>query len=99
MNSEEKKKFEKMAKISKALAHPTRLFILHQLNLQEMCVKELTSSIGDDVSTVSKHLTHLKNVGLVADEKRGNCVYYSLRCRCVLNIFSCVDNVISATKE
>ena len=99
MNIEDKKKFSKMAEISKALAHSSRLFILHKLDAQELCVKELAQLIGSDISTVSKHLAQLKNVGLVTDEKRGNCVYYHLQCRCVLNIFSCVENVISATRE
>ena len=99
MNREDKSKFGKMATISKALAHPTRLFILHKLDGQELCVKELTELIGSDISTVSKHLAQLRNTGLIQDEKRGNCVYYNLRCRCVLHIFSCVNNVISATEE
>lgn len=99
MNIEDKQKYKKMANISKALAHETRLFILHKLDEQEYCVKELTRMINADISTVSKHLTVLKNAGLVMDEKRGNCVFYKLRCRCVLNVFNCVNNVISETNS
>ena len=44
MNREEKAKFEMMAKISKALAHPTRLYIIHKLDQQEFCVNELTAN-------------------------------------------------------
>ncbi len=87
-------KYFEMAKIGKALAHPTRMFIVDKLNEKEHCVKELTEMIGADISTVSKHLTVLKNSGIVSDEKRGNCVYYKLECTCVLNIFRCVMNVI-----
>jgi len=99
MEVNEKKKYEEMAHISKALAHATRLFIVHKLEEQQYCVKELTEMISADISTVSKHLTILKNAGIISSEKRGNCIYYQLQTRCVLHIFSCVMNVIEANKE
>ncbi len=99
MDLEEKIKFEQMAKISKALAHPARLFIIHKLDEQEFCVNELTEMIGSDISTVSKHLKILKEAGIIIDDKRGNCVYYNLLTRCVLNIFNCVMNVIDSNKN
>jgi ArsR family transcriptional regulator len=34
-------KYQEMAKISKALAHPTRMFIIDKLNEKEHCVCEL----------------------------------------------------------
>jgi ArsR family transcriptional regulator len=78
----------------KALAHPTRLFIIDQLADEERCVCEMTEMIGSDVSTVSKHLSVLKDAGIVADDKRGNQVFYSLRVPCVLNWYSCVEGVL-----
>ncbi|HRS78586.1 MAG TPA: metalloregulator ArsR/SmtB family transcription factor [Spirochaetota bacterium] len=77
--------FEKRASILKAMGHPTRLFILEELNKRERCVNELTEMVGSDVFTVSKHLSVLKNPGLVLNEKRGTSIYYRLRCPCVLN--------------
>ncbi|MCF7794367.1 MAG: metalloregulator ArsR/SmtB family transcription factor [Candidatus Cloacimonetes bacterium] len=99
MEDLEIKKYEEMARISKALAHATRLFIIHKLDQQEYCVKDLTQMIGADISTVSKHLTVLKNAGIINSEKRGNCIFYKLQTRCVLNIFNCVMNVIQANKD
>lgn len=99
MNVMEKRKYEELARIGKALAHATRLFIVHKLSEQEYCVKDLTEMIGADVSTVSKHLTILKNAGIIIDEKRGNCVYYTLQCRCVLSMFTCLSDVISINRE
>ena len=78
----------------KALAHPTRLFIVEELGRGERCVCELTEMVGADVSTVSKHLALLRSAGVVQDEKRGTQVYYSLRCDCALNFFACVDEVL-----
>lgn len=99
MTHDEKIKYEEMANISKALSHPSRLFIVHKLAEKEYCVQELTEMIGVDVSTVSKHLSVLRNAGIISKEKRGNCCYYSLLTKCVLNIFSCVMNVIEANKQ
>jgi ArsR family transcriptional regulator len=76
------------------MAHPTRLFIIDELSRQECCVCELTEMIGADTSTVSKHLTILKNAGLVKDEKRGTMVYYHLRCPCILEFFGCIETVV-----
>ena len=99
MNELEKRQYEELARISKALAHATRLYIVHKLDEQEYCVKDLTQMIGADISTVSKHLTILKNAGIITDEKRGNCVYYTLQCRCVLSMFSCLSDVITTNRD
>lgn len=89
-------RFETKANIIKAMAHPTRLFIVDELSRGERCVCELTAMVGDDVSTVSKHLSVLKAGGIVRDEKRGSQVFYSLRLPCVLAFFSCVDSILAA---
>ena len=88
--------YEARARVMKALAHPTRLFIVDQLADGERCVCELTDLIDADVSTVSKHLAVLRDSGIVADDKRGNQVFYSLRVPCVLNWYSCVEGVLKA---
>ncbi|MBN1471030.1 MAG: winged helix-turn-helix transcriptional regulator [Syntrophaceae bacterium] len=99
MNKSNKLKYEAQAKIIKAIAHPSRLLIIEELNKKEHCVGELTEMIGADASTVSKHLSILKNAGLVNDEKRGNCIYYTLRCSCTLNFIDCVEEVLSANAK
>ncbi|KPJ89686.1 MAG: ArsR family transcriptional regulator [Gemmatimonas sp. SG8_17] len=96
MNAKTRNRYEARARIMKALAHPTRLFIIDQLGDAERCVYEMTEMIGSDVSTVSKHLSVLKDAGIVADDKRGNQVFYSLRVPCVLKWYSCVEGVLEA---
>jgi len=96
MDARTQAKFELRTRIIKALAHPTRLFMVDELSKGEKCVCELTGMVGADVSTVSKHLSVLKNVGLVQDEKRGVQVYYRLKVPCVLNFFDCCESVIKA---
>jgi ArsR family transcriptional regulator len=94
METETKSKYEARAKILKAMAHPSRLFILDELSKGERCVCELTEMIGADTSTVSKHLSLLKGAGIVDTDKRGNQVYYRLTAPCVLNFFDCVETVM-----
>lgn len=97
MDKKTKALFEARARIIKALAHPSRLFIVDRLSRQEHCVRELADLVEADISTISKHLSVLKNAGIISDEKRGTSVYYSLRVPCVLNFFSCVESVMEST--
>lgn len=71
--------FEQRARVLKALAHPSRLYLISLLTGGERCVCELTPRVGADQSTVSKHLALLKSVGLVADRRQGAQVFYRLR--------------------
>jgi DNA-binding transcriptional ArsR family regulator len=92
-------RFEARARILKALAHPSRLFLVDVLSRGERCVCELTEMVGADMSTVSKHLSVLKAAGIVADEKRGMQVFYTLKTPCVLRFFDCVSEVMARTAE
>ena len=87
------------AAIFKAMAHPARLLVIERLAESERSVWELTEMVGSDISTVSRHLTVLKNAGIVTDDKRGNQVYYSLRFPCVLDFFSCAESVLLSAAE
>lgn len=90
--------YEARVRVVKAMAHPTRMFIVDELSrVTERCVCELTEMIGDDISTVSKHLSILKNAGIVADDRRGNQVFYRLRVPCILDFFRCVESVIEGS--
>ncbi|MFH1728333.1 MAG: metalloregulator ArsR/SmtB family transcription factor [Pseudomonadota bacterium] len=94
MKNKTKAQYEARAKIVKAMAHPSRLFIIDKLAESEKCVQELTKMIGADISTVSKHLAVLKEAGIIISEKRKTSVYYKLKCPCVVNFFTCVEDVI-----
>jgi ArsR family transcriptional regulator len=96
MDKKTQERFEARAAIIKAMGHPSRLFIVDVLSRGERCVCDLTGMVGADVSTVSKHLSILKNAGIVEDEKRGTQVFYTLKVPCVLNFFSCVETVLKS---
>jgi ArsR family transcriptional regulator len=86
-------KFKNQARILKALAHPSRLLIVDELARGERNVRQLTDMIGVEMPTVSRHLSVLRDAGILADDKRGLQVFYRLRVPCVLNFFQCVEAV------
>jgi len=96
MDEKTKALFEAQAAVIKAMAHPTRLYIVDRLSKGEKSVLELTEMVDADVSTVSKHLSVLKNAGILNDDKRGTQVFYRLAMPCVLGFFTCVRSVIES---
>lgn len=96
MNQADKVRYTAKAQVLKALAHPTRLWMAEQLAQGEQCVCVFVEAMDADFSTISKHLSLLKQAGIVADEKRGKQVFYRLNVPCVLDFMSCVEAVIKA---
>ena len=98
MNAKQRGMYEARVRIIKALAHPARLMIVDELKKKKpRCVCEIQKIVGSDMSTVSKHLSVLKNAGIVNAEKRGVQVYYRLRCPCVVDFFQCAEKVLMTT--
>lgn len=93
INSTRKARFKAQAKIIKALGHPTRLMIVDELAKGERCVCDLTELAGAEMSTVSRHLSQLKEAGILEDDKRGVQVFYRLKVPCILNFFKCIESV------
>lgn len=79
--------------VIKALAHPSRLIIAEALQGGPVCVGDLEKLIGADMSTVSKHLSLMRGVGLVTCERRGVQVFYQLACVCLPDFLRCVDEL------
>lgn len=89
----EKKTCQEEAEVFKALGHPTRLWIVKQLaDGQEHCVCEFVDAIGVQFATISQHLTILRQAGIVESDKRGQSVFYRLRCPCILDVVTCIQN-------
>ncbi|OGR04917.1 MAG: ArsR family transcriptional regulator [Deltaproteobacteria bacterium RIFOXYD12_FULL_50_9] len=66
------------AKIFKALADETRLRIMALLANGELCVCDLMAVLNLPQSTVSRHLSYLKNTGWVLDRRQGTWMHYRL---------------------
>ena len=86
---------KRKAEIFKALGHPTRLQIVEKLADGEQCVCVCLEMFDIDMSTLSRHLSVLKNAGIVSDERRGKNIYYSLKCPCIVNMIECMEEVLS----
>ncbi len=82
------------AALLKAMAHPARMRLLHELAYAERCVGDLAVAAGGGISTVSRHLAHLHAAGIVQTRKCGTYVFYSWRAPCVGKILECVTNML-----
>lgn len=72
---------ERIAKVLKAVAEPTRLQLLDMIQASdggEACVCDLTAPLGLAQPTVSHHLKILVDAGLVTREKRGSWAWYTV---------------------
>lgn len=69
---------ERLASYFKGLADENRLRILNLLFHGEFCGCDIQHVIGASQSMVSRHLSYLKNAGLVLDRREGYRVYYRL---------------------
>jgi DNA-binding transcriptional ArsR family regulator len=62
----------------KALSDETRLRIINLLYEKELCVCDIIETLGISQTKASRHLSYLKNAGLVSDRKHAQWVYYSI---------------------
>ena len=68
-------------KLFKALSDPNRLRILKMLQSKSLCVCEITDVLKLATSTVSKHLSILKDGGFILEQKNGKWVNYLINPR------------------
>jgi len=67
------------AQIFKALSDETRLRIMALLlRGQELCVCDIMAALDLPQSTVSRHLSYLRNTGLVDDRRQGIWMHYKV---------------------
>ena len=70
--------FDLHARLCKVLTDPKRLQILAFLENERRSVNEIAVRLGVRPSTVSQHLSLMRQAGLVATERRSTTIYYSL---------------------
>ena len=93
MIKEVTKQMEQEAEVLKALAHPSRVYIVRALLHKDCCVMELTEALGVEMPTVSRHLSVLKNNGIVDCRREKNQNFYYLKCKCIGNLFDCITHL------
>lgn len=93
MKTKEKLQEEKAA-ILKGIAHPVRLRVVEALARREMSVCEIAELFDFDRTTISKHLSLMKDLGILDSRKDGLHVIYRLKMRCLASVLSCVEKVV-----
>ena len=67
-----------LVKVLKAVADKNRLRIFKMLQHRKMCVCELAAALGISMPSVSRHLSLMKDAGLIEDERDGMWTNYML---------------------
>jgi ArsR family transcriptional regulator len=80
----------------KALAQPTRLKILYFLKDGEKCQCKIIPFMKEDQSNISRHLTHMRDLGILESRREGVSVYYKIRDKRLFNLLSLVDQMVKA---
>ena len=62
----------------KAIAHEVRLSVLCHLMDGPLCVHDLIERTGSSQSNLSQHLSKMRMMGILTNEKKGQQVYYSI---------------------
>jgi DNA-binding transcriptional ArsR family regulator len=94
MEKIQQKVYENQAVFLKALGQPTRLQILDLLKNGERCVCEIFPAIDQEQANVSKHLTILRQSGILESRKEGLRVIYWIKNREVLNLIKGVSSML-----
>jgi ArsR family transcriptional regulator len=76
-----------LVKVLKAVSDKNRLRIFKMLQHKKMCVCELSAALGISAPSVSRHLSLMKDAGLIEDERDGIWTNYTL-CRAKLNRYA-----------
>ena len=82
-----------------SLADPTRLAIVRHLALGEHRVVDLTAHLGLAQSTVSGHLSCLRDCGLVTARAQGRASLYSLARPELMDLLASAERLLEATGE
>ncbi len=90
---------ELTAHMFRALSHPLRIFLLDRLRSGSRCVCELAADAGVDKSVASKHLSILREAGIVDCTRFGIQTHYFLTAPCVLELASCAEGVVLTNRR
>jgi ArsR family transcriptional regulator len=94
MDQETRRLYRAKAEMIQAAGHPIRLAVLDFLKDGEQCVCDIAEHVGAQRSNVSRHLAVMLKAGLLEQRKDGLRMMYSLRCRCILDFLSCVEEAL-----
>ena len=82
------------SEILKALGQPTRMKIIELLRDGERCVCEMLPILGEEQANVSKHLSILRQAGIVEFRKEGVSSYYKIKDKRVFKLLDVVEDIV-----
>ena len=86
---------EQIAGRFKVLGEPMRLKILQAVCKQPRTVNDIVAATGSTQANVSKHLALLAAGGILERKKDGQCVYYGVKDKLVLQLCELVRNQLN----
>ena len=89
----QKTNLDKTVRCFKVLAHPDRMKIIWNLRFGERAVNELEKRTGLKQTTISQHLSLLKDRDLVESRRDGSHVFYRLSSHDVIEVFSLIQHL------
>lgn len=88
--------FTKQAGLIKALAHPSRLEIIHLLRSHALTVTQMTQMLGARQAYVSQHLLILKKAKIVLSHRDGKEMYYEVADPRIMEASDSLYSLVSA---
>ncbi|MBQ4638888.1 MAG: winged helix-turn-helix transcriptional regulator [Clostridia bacterium] len=82
----------------KALADPTRREILNMLKSKGMIAGDIAQNFDMSFAAVSRHLSVLKEAGLIRDKREGKFIYYELNASVLEEVMLWISSIF-AKKE
>ncbi len=86
--------FKVKADLLRSLAHPSRLAILEYLREKEASVGEMVSGLGIEQSSLSKHLSVLKQSGMLNSRQEKVTVYYSVKDKDIFIVLRTISEIL-----
>lgn len=87
----DQEKLEMAASKLRAISHPVRIAILDMLHNGPMSVTEIFEKLKIDQATASHHLNILKSKGVLAGQRNGKRIFYSLKHQTLSEIIDCIN--------
>ncbi len=91
--------FRIKAEFLKSLAHPVRLEVIDYLKKKESSVGEMVRELGVEQSGLSKHLSQLKQAGILTSRQEKVTVYYSVRDKDIFNVLRPIAEILRKKPE
>ena len=85
-------KLEMASSKLRAMAHPMRIAILELLqNGNKMSVTDIYKKLRIEQAAASHHLNILKNKGILASQRDGKKIFYTLKNQVLTEIIDCIN--------